>query len=95
MIDENYQPWLIEVNTNPSIETGCPLLEKFMPSLLNNVFKLAIDPVFRPQKVHEWPLQSAITFPEIFFEPNKFEIIYGHPSEIELSCLKKIKRESA
>ena len=26
MIDENFQPWLIEINTNPCIETSCLVL---------------------------------------------------------------------
>ena len=26
MIDNNYKPWLIEINTNPCLEVSCPVL---------------------------------------------------------------------
>ena len=42
MIDENFDPWLIEVNTNPCLEMSCSLLEKMMPQLIDNVFKQII-----------------------------------------------------
>ena len=76
MLDEDYRPWLIETNTNPSLEAGCPLLDTLFPSLINNVLKLAVDSVFKPPKLNQWPLQSLITFPEDILEPNKFELIY-------------------
>ncbi len=31
MIDSDYSPVLIEVNTNPDLETGCHLLQKLIP----------------------------------------------------------------
>ena len=26
MIDQNFHPWLIEINTNPCLEISCPVL---------------------------------------------------------------------
>ena len=63
MLDEEYRPWLIEVNTNPCLEMGCPLLDIMIPKMLNNAFKIGVDPVFRPPKILHWPLQSIFTFP--------------------------------
>lgn len=57
MLDENYKPWLIEVNTNPCIETGCPVLTNFIPAAVNNALKIAVDSVFKPPKVNDWHLQ--------------------------------------
>lgn len=34
MIDENFNTWLIEVNTNPCLELCCPLLARLIPSML-------------------------------------------------------------
>lgn len=34
MIDSNYNVWLIEVNTNPCLETTCPVLNKIIPKFL-------------------------------------------------------------
>ena len=48
MIDEEFKPWLIEVNTNPCLEMCCPLLHKIIPSLIENTCKLCIDPLFPP-----------------------------------------------
>ena len=48
MIDEDMKPWLIEVNTNPCLEMGCPLLHKIIPTVIENTFKLCIDPLFPP-----------------------------------------------
>jgi len=48
MIDEEFNPWLIEINTNPCLETEGRVLEKVIIPLLDNVFKLTIDCVIPP-----------------------------------------------
>ena len=48
MIDENYKPWLIEVNNNPCLETSCLLLNRIIPSVVENVLRIAVDPMFPP-----------------------------------------------
>lgn len=39
MIDEAFNPWLIEVNTNPCLELGCPLLARLIPGMVENALK--------------------------------------------------------
>lgn len=34
MVDSNYKPWLIEVNTNPCLELSCPILERIIPHMV-------------------------------------------------------------
>jgi len=46
MIDENFKPWLIEINTNPALTMCCGILKRIIPGLLENVFRLVIDPLF-------------------------------------------------
>lgn len=46
MIDETGHPWLIEVNTNPSIEESSKLLKVLIPRMLDDAFKLTIDSLF-------------------------------------------------
>ena len=46
MIDEVGHPWLIEVNTNPSLEESNKLLCKLIPRMLDDAFKLTIDQLF-------------------------------------------------
>lgn len=48
MIDEDFKVYLIEVNTNPSLEICCPLLARIIPELLDNSFRLALDPIYQP-----------------------------------------------
>jgi len=48
MIDENFKVFLIEANTNPSLEICCPLMARIIPELLDNSFRIAIDPLFQP-----------------------------------------------
>ena len=53
MIDENYKVWLIEVNTNPCFELSCPLLAKIIPTMLDNAFRICIDPLFPPPQFYQ------------------------------------------
>jgi tubulin monoglycylase TTLL3/8 len=46
MIDENFRVYLIECNTNPCLEICCPLLSRIIPELLENSFRIALDPLF-------------------------------------------------
>ena len=39
MITEDFKPVLIEFNTNPCIETGCPVLCKVITSVLEDLFR--------------------------------------------------------
>ena len=50
MIDQNEKLWLIEVNTNPCIETSSKLLENLLPRMIDDAFKKTIDLVFKPSK---------------------------------------------
>lgn len=46
MLDENFKLYLIEVNTNPCLEMTCPLLARIIPEVIENTFRLVIDPIF-------------------------------------------------
>lgn len=76
MIDENLQPWLIEINTNPCLETGCEILNDIIPAMLENALKIAVDPVFKPPKTEEWSLNDLLTCSMRLLDCNKFELIY-------------------
>ena len=53
MIDEDFKPWLIEVNTNPCLETSCTVLERIIPKMVDDAFQLSIDLIYPPPKT--WP----------------------------------------
>ena len=73
MIDDNFKLYLIECNTNPCIELSAPLLGKLLPQMLDNAFRIAIDPIFMPNKGFTAKKGSigAETCPE-----NRFELIF-------------------
>ena len=50
LVDSEYRTWLVEVNTNPCLETSSPLLEKLIPRMINDALKLTVDQVFGPRK---------------------------------------------
>ena len=55
MIDEAFKLWLIEVNTNPAITNDCSrVLNHLIPKMLDNVFSIAIEPIMRPLRLHDW-----------------------------------------
>ena len=48
MLDDEFKPYLIEVNTNPCLEMSCPLLARLVPSMLENAIRIVVDPMYAP-----------------------------------------------
>lgn len=48
MIDDNFKPWLIEINTNPCLELSAPLLARIIPQAVDQALRLSLDIVFPP-----------------------------------------------
>ena len=46
MIDSDFKIYLIECNTNPCLETGCPLLARIIMSVIDATLRVAVDPLF-------------------------------------------------
>ena len=44
MLDDDLNLTIIEVNTNPCLETPCILLQRMVPQVLDQTLKLAVDP---------------------------------------------------
>ena len=53
IVDADYATWLIEVNTNPSLELSSRLLERLIPRMVNDALKLTVDQVFPPKKPYD------------------------------------------
>ena len=58
MIDSDMKPWLIEVNTNPCLETCCPLLCRLISHLIENTIRIAIDPMLPSPQNKRKPLHE-------------------------------------
>lgn len=83
MIDEKFETWLIEVNTNPCLELSCPLLARIIPGMVENAFKIAVDPIFPPPK----EIGKAKPISEDLFEGNKFSLVFSSREEADLSSV--------
>lgn len=74
MIDSKGKPWLIEVNTNPCLDTSSPILARVIPSMIENAIRIAVDPIF-PEPSNS-PKKSTALWSDINLE-NKFELIFN------------------
>lgn len=51
IMDEDFNLWLIEVNTNPCIEESSEMLKHYLRRMINDLIKIEIDPKFpRPKR---------------------------------------------
>jgi hypothetical protein len=73
MFDDEFKPFLIEVNSNPSLEPSCNLLTKLFSSMLDNTFRIAIDPLFPPNE--GFSMKKGATGIEVCPE-NRFDLIF-------------------
>ena len=46
MIDCNFEPFLIEINTNPGLEESSPLIKMLIPRMLDDALRLTVDKEF-------------------------------------------------
>jgi len=46
MLDEDFKLYLIEVNTNPCLEMSRRLLCRIIPEVLENIFRIVLDPIY-------------------------------------------------
>ena len=49
-LDEDYNVFLIEVNTNPCLEESSGILGRLIPRMLDDMFKLTLDKIYHPSK---------------------------------------------
>ena len=43
ILDKNFQPFLLEINTNPGFEESSPLIKMLVPRMIDDALKLTID----------------------------------------------------
>lgn len=76
MIDENFKPFLIEINSNPCLEFACPLLTEVISSLIENVMKVALDVACPPPSPRHRTKACTEAVELLESERMKFEHLY-------------------
>ena len=49
IIDNEYNPWILEINNNPGLSISSPVIEKIIPRMMDDAFRLTIDKIFNTQ----------------------------------------------
>ena len=68
MIDEEFKVYLIEININPCLGVTSSFSSRFITSLMDNTFRIAIDPVFPPPAEFSAKKGAGEILPEIRYE---------------------------
>lgn len=74
MIDNKFNLWLIEVNTNPCLELSSKLLERLIPQMAEHTLRLCIDPMFPPPA--HFPNSLKHMCPDSPLERMQYELIF-------------------
>lgn len=46
ILDQNFQPYILEINSNPGMGISSPVIERLVPRMLDDAFRLTIDKIF-------------------------------------------------
>ena len=84
MIDDEFKPYLIEVNTNPSLDLSSPLLARLIPTMLENSLRISLDPLFLPPE----GFSSKKAFIGDCAPENRFELVFD--SKVDGPVLDKL-----
>ncbi|XP_062889088.1 protein polyglycylase TTLL10-like [Mobula hypostoma] len=63
MIDQNFKVWLLEINSNPSLQTNCAVLQSVIPKVLNEALDLVLE-IFKKSSsgLYIMPLEALKEF---------------------------------
>jgi len=81
MFTEDFQPRLIEINSNPCLEFACPLLKELITNLINGVVRTAIDPVLKPPPPGSRTKACEEALASIAEDEDRFECIFPPTSQ--------------
>ena len=65
ILDENYKPYLLEINCNPGLEFSSPLIRQLLPRMIDDAFKLTIDEEYSLSNIFK---HQESTFPVDYYK---------------------------
>lgn len=74
LINSSFKPYLIEINTNPCLQLSSQSLERLIPRMIQNIFRIGIDPLFRPNSNQS--SKHEYLYNEKSIEKNRFRLIF-------------------
>ena len=96
MLDSELNLYLIEVNTNPCLDTPCMLLQRMIPQVLDQTLKLAVDPFLQASE-HQYYMTQDLNVSEMRFQlvyQDSMEMARADQKGISVSDLRQRERES-
>lgn len=72
ILDNNFCPYIFEINDNPGLTISSPIIEILIPRILDDMFRLTIDTIY---DVKNAPLKSQFSVNGYTDEENMFEKI--------------------
>jgi tubulin monoglycylase TTLL3/8 len=70
MVDKEFKPWLIEINFNPCLELSCPVLNRIIPSMVENSLRIGLDPILPPS--NHYPVSKRFSLSDNFLKNLKY-----------------------
>ena len=53
ILDNDFKLWILEINNNPGLSISSPVIEKLVPRMLDDAFRLTLDKVFNTKYSNE------------------------------------------
>ena len=80
IIDNEFKPWILEINNNPGLVISSPVIQKIIPRMLDDAFRLTIDKVFDTKydlncKDENWNYKSKFKIEGFSDNENVFEFL--------------------
>ena len=68
ILDEDYNPYLLEINSNPGLEFSSPLIKQLLPRMIDDAFKLTIDEEYSLSNIF---IHKESKFPVDYYNNNE------------------------
>lgn len=83
LIDDEFNPYLIEINSNPGIDESSPLINIIIPRMIDDAMKLTIDDIFK--EYYSEPYKTIYEVDGYSNEENLWEMICNLNEKFKLN----------